>query len=212
MSKFSKRVAEDYNRFRRAFQWLTCNFFVCNFAKLMYDYKVEGRENIPQGEKFIVAANHISGKDPFLIPCALKKPVAFMAKEELFEKFFSKKLMDWCGAFAVKRDKVEVSTIKTALAIKDTSWMLGLFPQGTRDSSQNIDKITKGFATFAKVTKTGILPVAIIGADKKIKWPFSEKLTIKIGHMIPYSDNVDEMMNEWCRALSELTGKNFALA
>lgn len=211
MSTFSKRDAKTYNKFRTIFQWITCHLCFGSFIRLMYDYSVEGRENIPRNDKFIVAANHISGRDPFLLPLALNLPIAFMAKEELFEKFFSRTLMDFCGAFAVRRDKVEVSTIKTALNIKNTKWMLGLFPQGTRDSSQKVEKITKGFASFAKATKTGILPVAIIGTDQKPKWPFSPKLTVKIGKVIPYSDNIDDMMRQWCDAISNMTGKEYVL-
>ena len=211
MSTFSKRDAKTYNKFRTIFHWITCHLCFGSFIRLMYDYSVEGRENIPRNDKFIVAANHISGRDPFLLPLALNLPIAFMAKEELFEKFFSRTLMDFCGAFAVRRDKVEVSTIKTALNIKNTKWMLGLFPQGTRDSSQKVEKITKGFASFAKATKTGILPVAIIGTDQKPKWPFSPKLTVKIGKVIPYSDNIDDMMRQWCDAISSMTGKEYVL-
>ena len=211
MSTFSKRDAKIYNKFRTVFQWITCHLCFGSFIRLMYDYSVEGRENIPQQGKFIVAANHISGRDPFLLPFALNLPIAFMAKEELFEKFFSRTLMDFCGAFAVRRDKVEVSTIKTALNIKNTNWMLGLFPQGTRDSSQKVEKITKGFASFAKATKTGILPVAIIGTDQKPKWPFSPKLTVKIGKIIPYSDNIDDMIKQWCDSISQMTGKEYVL-
>ena len=177
----------------------------------MYNYKVEGKENIPQGEKFIVAANHMSNIDPFLVAFALNIRIAFMAKEELFEKFFSRKLMDFCGAFAVRRDKVEVSTIKTALNIKNTKWMLGLFPQGTRDISDRVEKITKGFASFAKATKTGILPVGIVGSELKPKCFGSPKLTVKIGKMIPYSDDIEDMMRQWCVAVSELTGKQYVL-
>ena len=211
MSTFSKRDVKVFNKFRAFFQWLTCNVVFGAYVKLMYSYKVEGKENIPEEDKFIVAANHISGRDPFLLPFALDMPIAFMAKEELFEKFFSRTLMDFCGAFAVRRDKVEVSTIKTALNIKNTNWMLGLFPQGTRDASHKVEKITKGFASFAKATKTGILPVAIIGTDQKPRWPFSPKLTVKIGKVIPYSDNIDEMMRQWCNVISELTGKEYVL-
>ena len=211
MSTFSKRDTKVFNKARAMFQWLTCNVFFFLFLKLMYKYKVEGKENIPEEDKFIVAANHISGRDPFLLPFALDIPIAFMAKEELFEKFFSRLLLDFCGAFAVRRDKVEVSTIKTALNIKNTKWVLGLFPQGTRDTSDRVEKITKGFASFAKATKTGILPVAIIGANEKPKWFGSNKLTIKIGKMIPYSDDIDDMMHQWCDVISELTGKEYVL-
>ena len=211
MSTFSKRDVAVYNKFRTFFQWFACNFCFGAYIKLMYDYEVVGKENIPDSDRFIVAANHISGRDPFLLPFALNLPIAFMAKEELFEKFFSRTLMDFCGAFAVRRDKVEVSTIKTALNIKNTKWMLGLFPQGTRDSSQKVEKITKGFASFAKATKTGILPVGIIGSDKKPQWPFCSKLTVKIGKLIPYSDDIEDMMTKWCESISELTGKEYVL-
>ena len=213
MRQFTKREASEFNRFRKFFQWLVCKVCFGSYIKLFYNYKVEGLENIPEKSRFIVAANHISGKDPFIVAGALKKKtVAFMAKEELFESFFSRTLMDWCGAFAVKRGKVAVSTIKTALSIKNTDWALGLFPQGTRDSGDKIEKINKGFATFAKVTESDILPVALIGSDKKIRFPFSEKLTVKVGKIIPYSDNVDEMMKQWCSSISELTGKQYKLA
>ena len=89
--------------------------------------------------------------------------------------------------------------------------MLGLFPQGTRDSSERVEKITRGFASFAKATKTGILPVAIIGTDKKPKWPFCSDITVKIGKLIPYSNNIDDMMQKWCRTISDLTGKEYVL-
>ena len=211
MSTFFIIYVKVFNKARDMFQWLTCNVVFGAYIKLMYKYRVEGKENIPEEDKFIVAANHISGRDPFLLPFALDLPIAFMAKEELFEKFFSRLLLDFCGAFAVRRDKVEVSTIKTALNIKNTKWMLGLFPQGTRDSSDRVEKITKGFASFAKATKTGILPVAIIGSDEKPKWFGSNQLTIKIGKMIPYSDDIDDMMHKWCDTISELTGKEYVL-
>ena len=211
MSEYSKREAKIYNKFRSAFQWVTCNVFIGAFIKMMYNYKVEGKENLPSNERFIVAANHMSNIDPFLVAFALNIRIAFMAKEELFEKFFSRKLMDFCGAFAVRRDKVEVSTIKTALNIKNTNWMLGLFPQGTRDTSDRVEKITKGFASFANATKSGILPVGIIGSDSKPRIFASPKLTVKIGKMIPYSDNIEDMMRQWCESVSELTGKQYVL-
>ena len=94
MSTFSKRDTKTYNKFRRFCLWLTCNLCFGSYIKLMYNYNVEGKENIPSDERFIVAANHISGRDPFLLPFALNLPIAFMAKEELFEKFFSRTLMD----------------------------------------------------------------------------------------------------------------------
>lgn len=212
MNKFSKREASEYSGYRRFMQWLICRMFIIGYLKIVYKYRLIGTENIPKDERFIVAANHISGKDPFIVAGMFDKGIAFMAKEELFEKFFSRLLMDLCGAFAVNRGKVAVSTIKTALSISQTDWMLGLFPQGTRDPSDKVEKITRGFASFAKATKTGILPVSLTGTDKPVKWFFRNEITVKVGKMIPYSENIEEMMTDWCTAISEMTGKEYKLA
>lgn len=211
MSKYSNRPSKIYGPLRRFFMWFTCNFCFGSYISIMYKFRLEGKENIPKNEKFIVASNHISGRDPFLLPFALGLSIAFMAKEELFEKVFSRFLMDYCGAFAVRRDKVEVSTIKTALNIKNTKWTLGLFPQGTRDPSARVEKITRGFASFAKATKTGILPVAILGSDVKPNFFNKSELVVKVGEIIPYSENIEEMMVKWCETLSNLTGKEYVL-
>ena len=204
--KFSKRSCKEFNFWRAMFQRFVCSGVVGSYVRIMYKLEVIGRHNIEKNKHYIVAGNHISSKDPFIMVQALSTPIAYMAKQELFEKFFSRILMDWCGAFAVNREKLEVSTIKTALALKDTKWKLGLFPQGTRILNGKIEKISKGFASLAKATKADILPVAIIGADKPVKIPFTGKIIVKIGKLIPYSDNIDEMVELWAKSISELTG------
>lgn len=210
--KFSKRTCDEFNCWRALFQKIVCNWTFGLYIRIMYRLEVIGKKNLVKNKSYIVAGNHISAKDPFIMIQALNTPIAYMAKEELFEKFFSRILMDWCGAFAVKREKLEVSTIKTALLIKNTSWKLGLFPQGTRVMDGKIGNISKGFASLAKTTKTDILPVAIIGADKNVKIPFTGKIIVKIGELIPYSDNVDEMVEKWCKAIAELAGIEPAIA
>lgn len=207
MRKYTKREAKEYNKFRTFFQWFVANCIYGLYFKIMYRLEIQGRENIPKDKKFIVAANHMSAADPFLTIVATQKPTAYMAKEDLFHSNFLMTLfLDWLGAFAVNRDKLDVSTIKTALAIKNSKWDLGLFPQGTRVLNGKIENISRGFAALAKTTKTDILPIAIIGADKKTKIPFTGKVILKIGLPISVSDDINEMVDKWCEAISELTG------
>ncbi len=209
---FSKRELGEFNKFREFFQKLVCSWTLGTYLKLAYKVEFQGRHNIKKDNKFIAVANHISGYDPFIVCDALSRSVAFMAKQELFEKFFSRKLMDYCGAFAVNREKMEVSTLKTALSIKNTKkWSLGIFPQGTREEAGQMSNITKGFASLAKATKTDILPVAIIGSDTKASLPIpffnkhKNKITVKIGEIIPYSDDIEDMMQQWVAAIKKLT-------
>lgn len=201
-TKHSTKTVKNFNLWRRIFQYITCNIVITSVIKCKYNLKVEGSENIEKGKKYIVASNHVTGYDPFILAAQLHLTIAFMAKKQLFETFWSMVLMDWCGAFAVDRDKVDVSTIKTALSIQKTNWNLGLFPQGTRCNNGKMENVTKGFASMAKKIKADILPVAILVKDN----PSSKKqdFIIKIGSAISFNDDVDELVIKWAQNVSNL--------
>ncbi len=204
---YARRTAKYFNFWRKVFQNIVCKFWYGIQFKLMYRVEVEGRENIPKDNKFIVCGNHLSSLDPFLVSFVMPKPVAFMAKKELFEKRFVRWMLDWQGAFAVNREKLEVSTIKTAFEVKNTkNWILGLFPQGTRAKSGTIEDVHKGFAGIAKATQCGILPIGIVGTENKTLCPFKGKIKVKIGELIPYSDDLEKVMEQWALSVQELTG------
>ncbi len=205
-NKYSLRDAEFYNCWRRIFLFLVTGVFYMIRFKLVYRLEVHGKENIPKDNNFIIAANHLSTLDPPLVCGVLNRGVAYMAKKELFENPFMRWWLDWLGAFAVDREKLGVSTIKTVKTIKETGWVLGIFPQGTRQEPGEISHITKGFASLAKSTKCNILPVGITGTQEVKRLPFSGKIVVKIGEAIPYSNNVDEMVTKWGEAIQDLTG------
>lgn len=205
-SKYTARDEKFFNRWRRYFLFIVTHIFYMIRFKLVYRLEVHGKENIPKNKDFIVAANHLSTLDPPLVCSVMNLPVAYMAKKELFENLFMRWWLDWLGAFAVDREKLGVSTIKTVKTIKGTGWVLGIFPQGTRQEPGEISNITKGFASLAKSTKCGILPVGIIGTQEAKRLPFSGKIVVRIGELIPYSDNVDESVEKWVEAIQELTG------
>ena len=205
-NKYSLRTPEFYNRWRKLFLFLVTHVFYMIRFKLVYRLEVQGRENIPEDNSYIIAANHLSTLDPPLVCSVMKRGVAYMAKKELFENPFMRWWLDWLGAFAVDREKLGVSTIKTVMTIKKTGWVLGIFPQGTRQEPGEISNITKGFASLAKSTKCGILPVGITGTQEVKRLPFTGKIVVKIGKLIPYSDDVASMVDEWGKAIEELTG------
>ena len=209
---YAKRSENFFNLYRRLFQNLVTKIVYNIRFTFVYRLEVHGKENIPKTNDYIVAGNHLSTLDPPLLCCVLPKPVAFMAKKELFENPLLRWMLDWLGSFAVNREKLEVSTIKTALTIKNTNWVLGLFPQGTREPRGTITHIEKGFAGLAKTTKCGILPIGIIGTDEVKRLPFSGKIIVKIGKVIPYCEDVEEMVEKWGKAIEELTGFKYSPA
>ena len=209
VKKQASREQKFFNKWRRYFQFVITHIFYKIRLKLVYRLEVQGLENVPKNNEYIVAPNHLSTLDPPMIASILPRPVAFMAKKELFNNPFLRWWLNWLGAFAVDRDNLSVSTIKTVLTIKKTEWVFGIFPQGTRQVPGTISNITKGFASLAKTTKCGILPIGLIGTNESRHVPFTGKIVIKIGELIPYSENVDEMVAKWIESIQELTGFNY---
>ncbi|MBR1907653.1 1-acyl-sn-glycerol-3-phosphate acyltransferase [bacterium] len=206
---YARRTAKYFNFWRKFFQAVVCKFWYGIQFRLMYRIEIEGKENIPKDNKYIVCSNHLSTLDPFLVCFLLNRPVAYMAKKELFEKKFVRWMLDWEGAFAVNREKLEIATIKTALEVNKTNWVLGLFPQGTRAQAGTIEDIRKGFAGLARTTKCNILPIGIVGSENKTLCPFKGKIKVKIGELIPFNEDLDKVIEEWGLAIQKLTGFDY---
>lgn len=208
IKKYMVKTPEDYNFFRQVWQAIVVKFWYGMSFRFIYRIEIQGKENLPKNNDYIPVANHLSTLDPLVVTFVVKHPVAYMAKKELFYHPLLKIMLDWLGAFAVDRDNVGSSTIRTAKSIRNSKkWVLGLFPQGTREKSGTITKITKGFTGFAKSTKSNLLPIGIIGTDKPKFFPFTGgKIIVKVGKVIPYCNDTEKMYNEWVEAIQKLTG------
>lgn len=204
--QYSTREASQFNIWRSIFQILVCKIGYMIRLKLVYRIEVNGLENVPKDNKYIVCPNHLSTLDPPIICAIMPRRVSFMAKKELFDIPFLRWWIDWLGAFAVNRESLGPSTVKTVRKIQESNWVMGMFPQGTRGISGEIKGITKGFAGLAKLTKCDILPVGIIGSDEVKRWPFTGKITVNIGEIIPYSKDPEVAKNKWIAEIQKLTG------
>lgn len=204
--QYSERKASQFNIWRSLFQLLVCKIGYMIRLKIVYRLEVNGLDNVPKDNNYIVCPNHLSTLDPPLIVAIMPRSVSFMAKKELFDIPFLRWWIDWLGAFAVNRESLGPSTIKTVKIIKESNWVLGMFPQGTRGLPGEIRGVTKGFAGLAKITKCNILPVGIIGSDEVKRWPFTGKIIVNIGKPIPYDKDPEVVKAKWIEEIQKLTG------
>ena len=115
---FAKMTAENLNVWHQLFEKTSVLLLSVYFA-VVWRLKVYGRDKLPKGKKpYIVIANHISNLDPPCIATAIRwRPISYMAKAELYETRFGAWYYFWVGAFAVNRDKIDITTIKSALTV-----------------------------------------------------------------------------------------------
>jgi 1-acyl-sn-glycerol-3-phosphate acyltransferase len=205
---YNRRTEKDYNFWRMLFYKTFVTFVVWSVTKYMYNLKIIGRENIPKTSRVIFAGNHVSYLDPPIVSLAVKKCVAYMAKQELFhdKNKLLRFLVHILGAFAVNREKPELATFKTVKSIFNTSWSLGIFPQGKIIKEPVISNIQKGFVLFAKKFEADIVPVGIKGFDGYAKKLFEKHITVTVGKPISYKLPEEEIIQEWARQICEYTG------
>jgi long-chain acyl-CoA synthetase len=143
------------------------NFSYKAFIRSILRLHREGINNIPDGP-CIIAANHQSFLDGFLIASSLKRKTMrhtyFYAKEShwksAIKRFLARKnnviLMD------VNRD-LKTSLQKMAAVLRKGKNLI-IFPEGTRSEDGSIGQFKQTFAILARELNVPIVPVAISGA------------------------------------------------
>lgn len=119
---------------------------------------------------YLIAMNHLSHLDPFLLSVLVSRPIDWMARVE----FYKYRPIGWVlravNAFAVRRSGVPVSAIRTALARLEAGRVVGICPEGgvSQEAAACIrgGPIKKGVCLLSYRTGLPILPVVMLGTDR----------------------------------------------
>ena len=148
-----------------------------------------GLEHVPKDGPLVVASNHGSHLDPPLLGHALGRPVAFMAKAELFAIPLLGAVIRACGAYPVRRGASDREAIRTATAKLEEGWATGVFLDGTRQANGRVNNPLPGAALLAARSGAPLLPVAIVNSHRALGsgriWPRLVPLQLRVGAPIP---------------------------
>ncbi|MEC0243351.1 lysophospholipid acyltransferase family protein [Paenibacillus dokdonensis] len=164
--------------------YIFCRGLLRVIFAFMYRLEAVGKENIPDEGGVLLCSNHISILDPMTVGIKFRRKVKFMAKAELFKVPVLGWLITQLGAFPVKRGGVSKESFKTSLKILRGGEIMGIFPEGTRNSDSGAAK--KGAASFALRSGAAVVPAAIIGDYK-----FLRKMKVIYGKPLDLSEFAD---------------------
>ena len=210
---FYQKKAQDFNILTRLYQIYTIFVLLKPFIEFpFYNIKIESEFKPEKGKNYILAPNHISYLDVFFVNMAYKRKLAYIAKQELFQtetwgqRYVAKNIYR-LGAFALNREKVGLTTIKTVKEVFKAKYDLCIFPQGGIRKNRTIENINGGFIYFAKTNKIDIIPMGITGFEEYNWKPFrKKKASIKIGKPISWELDEKEILKQWCEQVSSLAG------
>jgi 1-acyl-sn-glycerol-3-phosphate acyltransferase len=159
---------------------------------------VLGRENANRAGGFLLASNHISHFDPFLIGLRVQRKIDWMTMAEFFRPRALSFLLRSIDAFPAERDRADLKTIRTAIDRLKSGRIVGIFPEGgIRDGARSLLEgapLRAGAATLAQIANVPVVPCAILGTDRfysKKQWLPFRRTPVWIAFGEPISTSPD---------------------
>jgi 1-acyl-sn-glycerol-3-phosphate acyltransferase len=147
-----------------------------------------GREHVPAEGPVILASNHRSFLDPFILGTIARRPIYYVAKEELFRHPVLGWLLNALGAFPVSRGTGDEEMVRTAKAILARGDAVLIFPEGTRVRPGPLGRPKRGVGRLVLETGAPVVPVAITGTEAvRNGWRFRpHKVRVRIGRPLTF--------------------------
>ncbi len=145
-----------------------------------------GVENVPGRGAVILAPNHFSFMDHFLMGCYIRRKVRFMAKSQLFKRPMQF-VYTHGGVFPVRRGARDEEAFITARAILARAGAITMYCEGGRSRTGKLSESAKpGIGRLALETGAPIVPIAIHGSSRVRNWKRLQfpKVTVQYGEAL----------------------------
>jgi 1-acyl-sn-glycerol-3-phosphate acyltransferase len=143
---------------------------------------------VPGSGPVILAPNHFSFMDHFLIGCYIRRKIRFMAKSQLF-KAPAQFIYSHGGVFPVRRGAGDEDAFITAELILERGGAVAMYCEGGRSRTGKLgEKAKRGIGRLALETGVPVVPIAIHGSShirnwKRLQFP---KVTIQYGEPLRF--------------------------
>ncbi|HLV73496.1 MAG TPA: lysophospholipid acyltransferase family protein [Vulgatibacteraceae bacterium] len=167
---------------------------------LLFRPRVVGGENVPSYGPLIVASNHLSFIDSFIIPLAVPRPVTYIAKADYFEgRGIKKRFVRWfltnLGHVPVRRGarRAAMGALEQGAEVLQNAGAFAIYPEGSRSPDGRLYRGRTGVGWLALETGARVLPVALEGTEKiqplgaSLPRVFGPRPTVRIGPPMDFS-------------------------
>jgi 1-acyl-sn-glycerol-3-phosphate acyltransferase len=142
--------------------------FVAPVLRAIWRPKVSGLDNVPSTGPVILAANHLSMVDSFVLPLPLRRQVYFLAKSEYFVHPVTRWVMTGFNNIPVDRSggRASLMAIDAAVPVLRAGKALGIHVEGTRSPDGRLYRGRPGVAKLALDTGATVVPTGLVGTER----------------------------------------------
>ena len=141
--------------------------FVYILIPLVCRLRVEGSEHVPKQGGCVLASNHTMGPDYILLALAPGRQIYYMAKAEAFQIHpWITKIILQAGVFPIKRGEGDSNALVDAVGLAKTGHMVGMFPEGTRSRTGQLQRGRSGVIRIAMEAQVPVVPVVVINSEQ----------------------------------------------
>jgi len=181
--------------------------------KIYFRFQIEGLPNLPKEKPFIIAPNHASYLDGFLIAASLSKELIkdtfFVGAKEYFEGEIGNFIARYFHVITVDTQSSVKETLIKSAGILKSGKNLVIFPEGARTRNGKLLPFKKGVAILSKELNIPIVPTAIRGSYEAMKigdwFPKPKKIVVRYGWpLMEYKFSYDEIIGRLEEAVESL--------
>jgi 1-acyl-sn-glycerol-3-phosphate acyltransferase len=189
-----QRPAEHFQRFHertrtRDPDWVyeAVRFVLTPILVLIFRTRCIDSEKVPPEGPVIIAPNHFSFMDHFLIAVYMRRKVHFVAKSQLFKRPMQF-VYTHGGVFPVRRGHRDQEMFKTAHNLLGRGKVIVMYAEGGRSRSGELGEAKPGIGRLALESGAAVVPAAIAGSAgirnwKRLRFP---KVTVQYGDPIRF--------------------------
>jgi 1-acyl-sn-glycerol-3-phosphate acyltransferase len=180
--------------------------FCYGFLKIFFRFTVVGAQNVPLEGPVLFASNHQSFLDPVLMGVASPKMIVFMSRDDLFKYPVLSWILPRMYVIPLERGAGDLGAIKAAIRALKSGQGFGIFPEGRRSRTGQLEPFKSGAAAIAMRTGATVVPVGITGS--KEAWGVGKRprlfTPVRLTFGEPIQVALEKVENE---KLAELTKK-----
>lgn len=174
---------------RRNCVWSGIQLLLRLIFALWLRYRARGHDQITHRGGMLLVINHQSFLDPLLVGLPLRRPVSYLARDNLFRVPFIGWVLRKTYVLPINRESAGTGALREMIARLKAGFWVGIFPEGTRSADGKLGEIKPGFLAMLRRADVPVCPVGIAGADRALgrhhKLPHFSTVRVVFGEPIP---------------------------